>query len=103
MIGSLTQARSEFERERKAIVPLLAHGRDRGSADFWIRLDRLQESPHTFDPAVRILGVRYIAVANDIINDLGMGTVNDSPTHWLARQIHTITPPLRTRRLACLR
>ena len=78
--SSLAQACSEFERERKAIVPLLAHGRDRGSADFWIRLDQLEEPPYTFDPAVRILRVRYIAVANDVINDLDMKTVSDSPT-----------------------
>lgn len=61
---------SEFERVSKAVIPLLAHGRDGGCADFRVSLDHLQEPAYTFNPAFLILGVRYFAIPNNVVDDL---------------------------------
>ena len=69
----LGNAYSESQCKGKAIITLLTHSRDGGSADFWIRFDHLQELPYAFDPTIRILRVCYLAIANDVINDLHVG------------------------------
>lgn len=67
---TMIQMYSEFERVSKAVIPLHSHGRDGGSAYFWIPLDQLQKSPYAFDPAFPILWVRYLAISNDVVDDL---------------------------------
>lgn len=75
--GLFCHARSEFDCEDKAIVTFLPHGRDGGGADFWIRFDRRQKSPCAYGPPAHILGVRYFAAANNVVEDLDVGAISD--------------------------
>ena len=74
----VTQYSSEFDDVSKSVITLLAHGRDCGSADFWIRLDSLQKPSHTLEHCGFIFWIGHSTTENDVVHDLDMLKVSDS-------------------------
>jgi len=69
----------QFVYESEAVIALVARRRDGGGANFGISLDRRQELTYALSPAFFELWVGYLAITDNVVDNLHAQKISNPP------------------------